>query len=190
MKDICTVKMKYKVQKITFLAEQVSSILSTNSTLKYKDPGCPTISCIIGDHKIGHALLLPYLVYQQLNLGELKPTSTTLLLADRLIKVTNGIIEDVLVRVDQFIYLVDFIVLETKQITNECKQILVILGRPFLVAANALINYRNEVMNLSFGNMILELNVFNMCKQPHDKEDNNNENEEIDLIEPIIEEHI
>ena len=45
-------------------------------------------------------------------------------------------------------------------------------------------------MNLSFGNMTLELNVFNMCKHPHDKEDNDNENEEIDLIEPIIEEHI
>ena len=45
-------------------------------------------------------------------------------------------------------------------------------------------------MNLSFGNMTLELNVFNMCKQLHHYEDNDNENEEIDLIEPIIEEHI
>ena len=86
------------MQKKAFLAEQVSFILSTNSALKYKDPGCLTISCIIGDHKIGHALLdlganvnlLPYLVYQQLNLGELKPTSTTLLLADRSIKVSKG----------------------------------------------------------------------------------------------------
>ena len=105
LKDLCTVKKKHKVQKRAFLAEQVSSILSTNSTLKYKDPGCPTISCTIGDHKIGHALLdlgasvnlLPYSVYQQLNLGELKPTSTTLLLANRSIKVPNGITEDVLV---------------------------------------------------------------------------------------------
>lgn len=109
--------------------KQVSFILSTNSALKYKDPGCPTISCIIGDHKIGHTLLdfgasvnlLPYLVYQQLNLGELKPTSTTLLLANRSIKVPNGIIEGVLVRVDKFIYLVDFIILETEPIANECK---------------------------------------------------------------------
>ena len=44
-------------------------------------------------------------------------------------------------------------------------------------------------MNLSFGNMTLELNVFNMYKQPHDNEDDDSENEEIDLIEPIIEEH-
>ena len=88
-----------------FLVEQVSSILSTNSALKYKDLGCPTISCTIGDHKIGHALLdlgasinlFPYSVYQQLNLGELKLVSTTLSLVDRSIKITRGIIEDVLV---------------------------------------------------------------------------------------------
>jgi hypothetical protein len=63
--------------------------------LKYKDPGCHTISCFIGEHKIERALLdleasvnlLPYLVFQSLNLGELKPTSTTLLLANRSVKV-------------------------------------------------------------------------------------------------------
>ncbi|KAH9780119.1 hypothetical protein KPL71_007961 [Citrus sinensis] len=198
MKDLCTVKRKHKVQKKAFLVEQISFILSTNSALKYKDPGCPTISCIIGDHKIGHALLdlgasvnlLPYSMYQQLNLSELKPTSTTFLLADRSIKVPRAIIEDVLVRVDKFIYPMDFIVLETEPIANECKQIPVILGRPFLTTTNTLINCRNEVMNLSFGNMTLELNVSNMCKQPHHQEDDDNENEEIDLIELIIEEHI
>ena len=36
----------------------------------------------------------------------------------------------------------------------------------------------------------MELNVFNICKHPHHQEDDDNENEEIDLIEPIIEEHI
>ena len=151
MKDLCTVKRKHKMQKRAFLAKQVSFILSTNSALKYKNPSCPTISCTIGDHKIGHALLdlgasvnlLPYSVYQQLNLDEFKPTSTTLLLANRSIKVPKGIIEDVLVRVDKFIYLVDFIVLETEPIANECKQIPVILGRPFLATANALINCKN-----------------------------------------------
>ena len=73
---------------------------------------------------------------------------------------------------------------------NECKQIPVILGRPFLATANALINCRNELMNLSFGNMTMKLNVFNMCKQPHHQEDDDNENEGIDLIEQIIDEHI
>ena len=41
-------------------------------------------------------------------------------------------------------------------------------------------------MNLSFGNMKLELNVFNMYKQPYE---NDNENESMDLIGPIVDEH-
>ena len=42
-------------------------------------------------------------------------------------------------------------------------------------------------MNLSFGNMTLELNFFNLCKQPFDKED---ESEEENMIEIAVEDHI
>jgi len=74
------------VKKKTFLAEQVSAILQNNNDLKYKDPDCPIISCFIGEHKVERALLdlgasvnlLPYSVFQSLNLGELKPTSVIL----------------------------------------------------------------------------------------------------------------
>ena len=54
--------------------------------------------------------LLPYSVYKQLGLGELKPTSITLSLVDRSVKIPRGMIEDVLVQVDKFYYLVDFVV--------------------------------------------------------------------------------
>jgi hypothetical protein len=115
-KDLSTVKRKLNMKKKAFLAEQVCAILQNNNALKYKDPGCPTISCFIGEHKIKRALLdlgasvnlLPYSVFQSLNLGELKPTSVTLLLTDRSVKVPRGIIEDVLVQVDKFIYLFGF----------------------------------------------------------------------------------
>ena len=63
--------------------------------------------------------LLPYSVFQSLNLGELKPTSVTLLLADRSVKVPRGIVENVLVQVNKFIYPVDFIVLDT-QLVEAC----------------------------------------------------------------------
>ena len=199
LKDLCTVKRKLKVRKSAFMAEQVSTILSTNNKLKYKDPGCPTISCIIGNHRIEHALLdlgasvnlLPYSVYLQLNLGELKSTSTTLLLADRSVKVPKGIVEDVLVQVDKFIYPVDFIVLETEPVVNNYKPIPIILGRPFLATANALINCKNGLMNLSFGNMTPELNVFNMCRQPNEENENKDEiDEQKELHESCIEENI
>jgi hypothetical protein len=146
--------------------------------LKYKDPGCLTISCFIGEHKIEKALLdlgasvnlLPYSVFQSLNLCELKPTYVTLLLADKSVKVPREIVEDVLVQVDKFMYLVDFIVLDTQPIAA-CNSIPVILGRQFLATSNALINCRNGVRKLSFGNMTLEMNVFNICKQHGDDND-------------------
>jgi len=125
--------------------------------------------------------LLSYSIFQSLNLGELKPTSVTLLLADRSIKVYRGIVEDLLVQVDKFIYPVEFIVLDT-QLVETCNLIPVILGCPFLATSNALINYRNGVMKLSFGNMTLEMNVFNIYKQPRD----DNDLQEVDFIEKLV----
>uniref|UniRef100_A0A2N9GF34 Integrase catalytic domain-containing protein n=1 Tax=Fagus sylvatica TaxID=28930 RepID=A0A2N9GF34_FAGSY len=91
LKDLCTMKRKQNVKKTAFLTEQVSALIQHKIPPKYKDPGCPTISCIIGDHDIEQALLdlgasvnlMPYSVYLQLSLGELKPTMVVLQLADR-----------------------------------------------------------------------------------------------------------
>jgi hypothetical protein len=70
---------------------------------------------------------------------------------------------------DKFYFPVDFVVLETKPIPDSHKLILVILGGPFLATANAYINYRTEVMALSFGNMKAKLNIFNVAHQPQDE---------------------
>ena len=72
------------------MTENVSAIINHGMPKKYKDPGYPTISCVIGDYQVKHALLdlgasvnlIPFSVYEQLGLGELKPTKTTLQLAD------------------------------------------------------------------------------------------------------------
>ena len=84
--------------------------------------------------------LLPYLVYLQLGLWELKPTTITLQLADRSMNRPREIIEDVLMKVDKFYIPVDFIVIDTEQVHDVVNQIPVILGRPFLATASALIN--------------------------------------------------
>ena len=52
LKDLCTMKRKHNVKKIAFLTKQVSALIQHNTHPKYKDPSCPTISCIIGDHEI------------------------------------------------------------------------------------------------------------------------------------------
>ena len=63
--------------------------------------------------------LLPYSVYNQLGLGELNPTSITLSLADGSVKIPRGIIEDVLVQVENFYYPVDFFVLDIDQLSRK-----------------------------------------------------------------------
>ena len=77
-------------------------------------------------------------------------------------KIPNGIVEDVLVKVDKFYYPVDFVVLDTEPIASGPNHVPIILGRPFLATANAIINCRNGVMQLTFGNMTLELNIFHL----------------------------
>ena len=82
---MCTFKRKSKDDKSkkVLLSEQVSSILKCDSPPKFKDPGVLSISCYIGNHKIERALLdlgssvnlIPYSVYLELGLGELKPSA-------------------------------------------------------------------------------------------------------------------
>ncbi|RVX01276.1 Retrovirus-related Pol polyprotein from transposon 297 [Vitis vinifera] len=94
-------------------------------------------------------------------------------LTEQVVKIPRGVIEDVLVQVDKFYYPVDFVVLDTDSTVKEENYVPIILGRPFLATSNAIINCRNGVMQLTFGNMTLELNIFHLCKRhlhPEDEE--------------------
>ena len=106
--------------------------------------------------------LFPYSVYVELGLGELEHTNITLQLADHSVKIPRGIVKDVLVQVDKFNFPVDFVVLNTQPVSNQGTQFPVILGRPFLASANAIIHYKGGLMTLSFGNMTVNLNIFNV----------------------------
>ena len=194
LKDLCTVKRGFNVNKKAFLTEQVSAIIQCKTPVKYKDPGCPTISVNIGGISVEKALLdlgasvnpFPSSMYKKLGLGELKPTSITLSLADRYIKIPKGTIEDVLIQVDRFYYPVDFVVLDTEPVAVGANHVPIILGRPFLATSNAIINCRNGVMQLTFGNMTLELNIFHLSKRHmHSEED---DCEEVCIIDAILEE--
>ena len=181
------------VPKKAFLTEQVSSILQCMLPLKYKDSKYPTITCIIRVSQIERALLdleasvnlLPYSVYVQLGLRVFQSTYMILQLVDKSMKVPRGIIvEDVLIKVDNFYFPIDFIVLNTEPVQNLESQISVILGWPFLAMDNSLINCRTGVTKTSFGNMTVELNIFHIRKQPLDYD----EVQQVCLIEEIIEE--
>jgi len=115
---MCTKKRKINVPKKVFLASNISELLTGPILVKYKDPGSPTISCIIRQTTINWALLnlgasinlLFFSVYQRLGLGDIRPTRVTIQLIDRSVKIPKGKITDVLIRVGEFIYPIDFII--------------------------------------------------------------------------------
>ena len=191
LKDLCTIKKGLGIEKKAFLTEHVSALIQSKYPVKYKDPSSPTIPVNIGGNCINKALLdlgasvnlMPCSVYMQLGLGELKPTPITLSLADRSVKIPKGIVKDVLVKIDKFYYPVDFVVLDIEPSSNEPNHVPIILGRPFLATANAIINCRNGLMQLTVGDMTLELNIFHLNNQPKLFETENHSTDEVVSID-------
>ena len=123
MKDVLSQKRRLSDFKIVNLTEECSAILQRKLPQKLKDPGSFTILCTIGNTIFERALcdlgasinLMPLSIFRRLGLGEARPTTITLQLVDRSLKHPRGVIEDVLVKVDKFIFPVDFIVLDMEE---------------------------------------------------------------------------
>ena len=103
-------------------------------------------------------------------------------MTDRYVKYPRGSIEDVLIKIDKFIFSVDFIILDIEPVLNPNNHVTVILRQSFLATTNAVIHCQNGIMKISFGNMIVELNIFDVSQQPP----NNNNIYEVDMIESQI----
>ena len=119
MKELYTSKRKLKGNKILSMRENISTIIQCKLPEKYKDPGTFTITCIIGNQKIERAMLdlgasinvMPHSVYASLKLDPLKQIEVIIQLADRSTAYLEGVIEDVLVKVNELIFPADFYIL-------------------------------------------------------------------------------
>ena len=107
---------------------------------------------------------MPWSIFKKLKLGEANPTTITLQLADRSLTHLCGIIEDVLVKVDKFIFPTDFIILDMQ----EDKEVPIILGRPFLATRRVMIDVQKGELRLRVQEEEVTFNVFNSIKHPHD----------------------
>nr|GEV20590.1 hypothetical protein [Tanacetum cinerariifolium] len=191
--DLCTQKRKLKatLPKNINLTERVSAVLPSSLPSKFKDPGAPLISVVVGNITIKKALLdldasiniLPASLVDKYDLGTLRKTDTIISLADRSTKILRGILEDVILKVDDFYYPVDFFVMDT-ELPYKDVQPNIILGRLFLAMIDTRINYRTGAMDIAFGNRKLQLNVFNSLNSPIS---NNCYN--IDTIDECIQTH-
>ncbi|GKE50108.1 hypothetical protein Tco_1481366 [Tanacetum coccineum] len=154
--------------------ERRSTVLLNKLPSKEKHPGSFIIPCDIGHLHINNALadlgaslsLIPYMMYEKLGRGEPKPTRMRLELADRSIQYSRGIAENVLIKIDKFIPPIDFVILDMR----EDSKTLIILGRPFLATARAMIDVFNKNITLRVGN---EKVIFNdpSIKRPPAKDD-------------------
>ena len=136
MKDIINKKRKLDEGVVVNFFSNCSAIIQKNLPQKMQDPRSFTIPCTIGNYEFGKALcdygvsinFMPLSMVRRLSLGELTPITMSLHMVGRLMAQPEGILEDVLVKVGKFIFLVDFIVINLE----EDKQIPLMLGRPFL----------------------------------------------------------
>ncbi|GKE86262.1 DNA-directed DNA polymerase [Tanacetum coccineum] len=165
LEKACTVTMN----------ERCSAVLLNKLPSKEKDPGRFTIPCDIGHLHIDNALadlgasisLMPYTMYEKLDIGEPKPTRISLELADRSIQYLRGIVEDVLIKIDKFVLPIDFVILDMR----EDFRIPIILGRPFLATARAMIDVFNKKITLRVGSKEVIFDVDQSMKKPRMEDD-------------------
>jgi hypothetical protein len=168
LKDILSKKRKLSEFETVALTKECSAILTCKIPPKLKDPGSFTIPCSIGGQEVGHALcdlgasinLMPLSVFNKLGIGEVRPTTVTLQLADRSIAYPKGKIEDILVKVDKFIFPADFLILDCEA----DKKVPIILGRPFLATGRTLIDVQKGELTMRVNDQQVTFNVFNSLK--------------------------
>ncbi|XP_042027061.1 uncharacterized protein LOC121774215 [Salvia splendens] len=155
LKEVIAQKTSWGQVDTINLTENCSALLQRKLPAKLKDPGSFTVDCLIRGYKVENALcdlgtsinLMPLSVFKQLNIGTLKPTSATLQMADRSVVYPEGIVEDLLIKVGEFIFPIDFMVLDME----EDKGVPLLLGRPFLATAEANINVKNGELTIFMG---------------------------------------
>ena len=173
MKELLSNKRKLKEDETITMTEECSAIIQRKLPQKQNDKGPFTIPCSIEDTSIGKALidlgasinLMPLSINKKLKMEDIKPTRMSLQLADRSFKSPYGIVEDVLVKVDKFIFPADFVILDIEA----DEDIPIILGRPFLSTGRAIIDVAQGEFILRVGDEKVSFNIFDAMKFPSKK---------------------
>ena len=163
MKEILSKKRRFDDFETVALIEESSAIIQKKLPPKLKDLGSFTISCTIGNQFLGRALcdlgasinLMPLSIYRRLSWIEAKPTNVTLQLVDKSLTYLRAVVEDVLVKVDKFIFPVDFIVLDME----EDREVPMILGRPFLAIGRTLIDVQKGELTIQVQDQKVTFNI-------------------------------
>ncbi|RDY09177.1 hypothetical protein CR513_06491, partial [Mucuna pruriens] len=159
---------------------------------KCRDPRIFFVPCTIGDCTFVDVMLdlgasinvMPASIYRSLNFGDLEPIGMTIQLANRSTFQPLGVLEDVLVQVNELIFPANFYVLDMEEETSG-KGSTLIVGRPFLMTAKTKTDVHVGTLSMEFGDTLVQFNIFEAMKDP--TEDHSLFG--INLLEEIVEEY-
>ncbi|KAK8680804.1 hypothetical protein V6N13_109742 [Hibiscus sabdariffa] len=163
LKDMVTRKKRIEEFETAAGTETCLALMHNKLPAKKTDPGSFTIECFIGHNYPTKALcdpgasinLMPKSVFQKLGIGEAKPTTVMLQLADHSYVQPEGKIEDILVKVDKFIFPADFLILDCEADENAP----IILGRPFLATERVLMDFGEDELVLRVDDQQVKINI-------------------------------
>jgi len=172
LKDFLTKKGKYINNESIMVEANCNAVIQKNSPQKFKDPRSVTIPCSIGNVSVGKTLidlgeninLMSLSMRRRIRNLMVSPTKMTLQLAERSIIRPYGVVEDVLVKVRQFTFLVDFVIINIEEDSN----IPLILGRPFMLTSKCVVDMGNGSLEMSVEDQKAIFNLFEAIKHPSD----------------------
>ena len=172
LKDFLTKKGKYINNENIVVEGNCSAVIQRILAPKYKDPGSVTIPCSIGVVLVGKTLidlgasinLMPLSMCRRIENIDIEPSRMTLQFVDRLITRPYSVVEDVLVKVHQFTFHVDFVIMDIE----EDAEIPLILGRPFMLTAKCVVDMGNGNLEMSVDDQKVTFNLFDAIKHPND----------------------
>ncbi|GJX04966.1 reverse transcriptase domain-containing protein [Tanacetum coccineum] len=189
LKELVNNKNKIEQISAAFLSYESFAILQNKVPPKLRDPGNFLIPCNFNKAfscntlaDLGASInLMSYSLYAKLSLETLEPTKMSVRLADRSFQYPVGIAENMFVEVGKFTFPADFVILEME----EDSEVLLILGRHFLHASNAVIRVKQKQLNLGVGTERMIFHIDSAMKHSYSNDDTCFS---IDVIDDILEE--
>ncbi|XP_027158006.1 uncharacterized protein LOC113773887 [Coffea eugenioides] len=193
LRDLCVNRRRLRGDERIIVGENVSAVLQRKLPPKCGDPGMFTIPCRIGNTVIRRAMLdlgasinvMPKSIYVSLKLGPLKETGIIIQLADRTNAYPDGLVEDVLVKVNDLVFPADFYVLDMDDDHSPDPSPL-LLGRPFMSTAQTKIDVNKGTLSMEFDGEIVHFNIFYTMKYPSNS--NVSSVFSVSAIDPVVQE--
>ncbi|KAK8269996.1 hypothetical protein V6Z12_D11G165500 [Gossypium hirsutum] len=166
LKELYTSKRKLLGNEKVSVGENVFAVLQRKIPPKCKDQFMFFIFCKICSVGIKKAMcyfgasinVIPLSIYKLLKAGPFNETSVIFQLADRSVVHLEGVLQDVLVKVNELIFLADFYIIDMED-DNSANSSDILLGRPFLSIVQTKIDVRSGILTMEFDGEVVKFNV-------------------------------